>query len=519
MTRIILPLLFLLLTPTYSNTGGGGGPCTTSSDCWLNGACISQSCVCDSAWTGSYCNFLQQLPSHQIWPPPDPLPSNLSTLPSSWGSSIVKDDQGVYHAYIEAVCRFFTWMHIAGSVVVHATSPTLSGPYTFRDVALPQQSMTPHIIRDADGSWLLLHQRNISVKGDPECAGDYQAAVAAFQPISKPLTPLGAITATPPNATEFDGPPAIARSLSLFGPWSTIDLIIIPPPGRIITNPNPSLLPLSPGKGYLLAFTSQPSLPPYSEAVALAFAQDWRSGVFEYLPNTLPPPNLLDCEDPHLYTTPRGYHIVCHRRRIPTNPWNFSDCGGYGMSVDGLSNWTWSPTPIYTTTVPWAPLGGGAPFTFGRRERPEMLMGEDGYPAYLLTGVELVTGSLGRPSLSVMTPLGPPPPSPPPSPTRYYYSVEVTDKSPTPIISQGNPRGGGYSPCNLTFNPAILEAHPPGLNASIALLRVSGCPPEFGGEKDHILYAQCDSNSGVCGDVQPLAFPWEVRRLFLLPFS
>ena len=472
--------------------------------------------MCDAAWTGAACNELQQRPSTQLWPPPDPLPANLSVLASSWGSTIVRDEAGVFHAFIEVVCRSFTWMHIAGSIVVHATADAVGGPYAFADVALPQQSMTPHIVRDVDGAWLLLHQRNASVRGDPQCIGDYSprglveaaAAAAAAKRELRGGRSARHGDAAAPNATEFDGPPSIARSISLYGPWEPFDFNITPPEGRAIDNPNPSLLPLPASGGYLLAFTSRPanrSLP-YSEAVSFAFASDWRSGTFTpIVGNGAPAPDLIDCEDPFCWRDDRGLHVVCHRRAFVDNPWNFTDIGGLGVSVDGAM-WKWSPTPIYTTTIAWAGAAGGAPVHFGRRERPEFLLGADGRPEFLTTGVELVTGVLGNPSLSVLTPLGPP--IAPQRPQRLY-AVEVSDKGPAPVLSSDLPVGLGHSPCDLTFNPAFLAARPPGLNSSIVIVRVSGCPAEYGGAADHLLYAECRDYGSACGDVQPLAFPFE----------
>ena len=484
----------LLLFCTLAAATGWASECVA--DCWLNGDCIAGTCVCDLAWTGPACSVLAELPGNQVWPPPDPLPANVSTLPSSWGASIVLGDDGLFHAFIESVCRSFTWMHIAGSVVVHATAAQVTGPYAFHDVALPQQSMTPHIVRDTDGAWLLLHQRNATVKGDPQCTGHYLGHASA-QPAAAP----------PPNATQVDGPPSIARSFSLYGPWVPFDFNISAPPGRMIDNPNPSLLvlPASAGGGYLLAFTHR-SIPPapYNEAVSLAFAEDWRAGSFTPLGSDATSLGAFDCEDPHLYRTARGCHIICHRRGDP-NPWGYASVGGYGASRDCKTAWAWAPTPIFSTDVQWAPTAG-APISFSRRERPEVLMGADGKPAYLLSGVEVATGAVGQPSLSVLTPLGPPPAPPAPPPRRY--AVQVLDKSPLPVLSQGLPRGQGYSPCNLTFNPAFFEAHPPGLNRSFVLVRASGCPAEYGGEADHLLMAFCERD-GVCGDVLPTRFPFE----------
>jgi hypothetical protein len=101
------------------------------------------------------------------------------------------------------------------------------------------------------------------------------------------------------------------------------------------------------------------------------------------------------------------------------------------------------------------------------------------------------------------------------------YSVEILEKCAEPAISIGKPVGSGYSPCKFTFNPAYIPAGP-GLNASILILRASGCPASFGGASDHLLFAFCsiEGGKGVCGDVQPYPFPFEADaedpRVFLL---
>lgn len=91
--------------------------------------------------------------------------------------------------------------------------------------------------------------------------------------------------------------------------------------------------------------------------------------------------------------------------------------------------------------------------------------------------------------------------------TALTYTVSIVEKAPEPVISIKKPAGSGYSPCTFTFNPAWFDVSP-GLNASILVFRASGCPPEFGGAIDHLLFAYCTAD-GVCGDVQPLQFPFE----------
>ena len=501
-----LPLLLLLTIAATGSRQVGGGACSTSLDCWLNGDCLSSACSCDAAWWGPHCGTLAELPSHQLWPPPDPLPGPApALLPSSWGGTIVKGDDGLYHGYFETMCRTFTWMHIEGTVTVHATAASLEGPYTFSDIALPQQSMTPHIVRDTDGAYLLLHQRQYNVSGLPQCTGDYGISSSAQQQQQQQQQQQWQRQPPPPPQSRDvwpNGPPSIARSSSLYGPWEPMDFAIPLPQDYILPNPNPSLLPLA-GGGYRLAFTTMPrNFSNWgSERVVFAEAQDWRSGVFQPTFGNGAPSAFSGGEDPFLWRDDRGFHAVFHRMGVPENPLDFNGTGGLAVSLTG-SEWVFAPSPIYTVDVPWAASGGGA-LHFTRRERPEFLLGVDGRVQYLLTGCEAVVGVAGHPSLTVLTPLGALPPAPP----RRHFSVTVHDKSPQPVLSKGLPLGAGHSPCNLTFNPAWLQPSP-GLSASAVIVRVSGCPEEYGGAADHLMYAFC-SAQGVCGDLQPEVFPFE----------
>eukprot|EP01121_Diplochlamys_sp_Union-15-3_P004032 TRINITY_DN13_c0_g1_i1.p2 TRINITY_DN13_c0_g1~~TRINITY_DN13_c0_g1_i1.p2 ORF type:complete len:344 (-),score=69.43 TRINITY_DN13_c0_g1_i1:93-1124(-) len=81
------------------------------------------------------------------------------------------------------------------------------------------------------------------------------------------------------------------------------------------------------------------------------------------------------------------------------------------------------------------------------------------------------------------------------------YKVELTSIGKTPVISHVNPKGQGYTPCNLTFNPAWL---PPssGLPRTGLLVRAAECPNDYGGSNDHIMFAPCD-DTGKCGDLEP----------------
>ena len=62
---------------------------------------------------------------------------------------------------------------------------------------------------------------------------------------------------------------------------------------------------------------------------------------------------------------------------------NCDAVGGHAASLDGHT-WYYSGGASYTTTVEFE---GGKYVTFSRRERPEMLIDEQGNPTHLITGV------------------------------------------------------------------------------------------------------------------------------------
>lgn len=39
---------------------------------------------------------------------------------------------------------------------------------------------------------------------------------------------------------------------------------------------------------------------------------------------------------------------------------------------------------------------------------------------------------------------------------QYVYDAVMLDRAPAPALSQGNPKGQGYSPCQYTFNPGMF---------------------------------------------------------------
>lgn len=80
------------------------------------------------------------------------------------------------------------------------------------------------------------------------------------------------------------------------------------------------------------------------------------------------------------------------------------------------------------------------------------------------------------------------------------YSVTVTSRATTPVLSHANSKSDGASPCADTFNPSYIPASA-GLTTPGLLLRLAGCNSSFMPTGEHIGFAPCDLKSGKCGDV------------------
>jgi hypothetical protein len=95
-------------------------------------------------------------------------------------------------------------------------------------------------------------------------------------------------------------------------------------------------------------------------------------------------------EDPFVYKNRHGWHALFH-----ANTWGDSHgkvfpvpehAGRHAFSLDG-QNWTYSPAPPYTGTIPF---GNGTTTKLARMERPWLVFKDDGSmtPEHLFTGVQ-----------------------------------------------------------------------------------------------------------------------------------
>jgi len=275
--------------------------------------------------------------------------------------------------YLEdVVCDNITDMHVENAVIAHATADNIQGPYTYKDISLPRTSFNPHLIQAPDGTYLIYHCIQPAVN-HPPCVGLNlpQAKYSYANGIADdPGFSLG-----------------VAASKSLSGPWTIFKYSPPLPPFEHYENPSTIFL----SNGTLLMALRGDQLD--GERLLILKADHWQG---PFVPIGQVPIFSSTGEDPFLWQSKRGFHIVYHAMSKPND--GFLDVGGYGYSQDALT-WYHAPKAIYTTTVPLQTNNE----VFFRRERPEFYI-ENGELAYLISGVQKIR-KLGFPSYTALNPI------------------------------------------------------------------------------------------------------------------
>jgi hypothetical protein len=287
---------------------------------------------------------------------------------TSWGGSVVEvPEDSAYRFHLFAAfmilhCGLDAWT--GNSEVVHAVSNNPLGPFVYADVALPVWHHNPQIVRNPDGTFLLM-----SIGMSPE------SRVANCTPSSK--------DATRPPLTHGAELVEMHTSSSPYGPWTPVENPTIGGPNLFNgTNPSPWVFPngtivVASHNNCGLTLSSASSYKgPYSAPECVVRYSAYHTN--------------YTFEDPFLW-----YDSVASKWRVLLHQYNMSDThdqvrvGGYAESAgpDPYGPWTLQPDayPVYNTTVQYT---DGTAQTFSRRERPKILFNATtGLPAYLYTGV------------------------------------------------------------------------------------------------------------------------------------
>lgn len=293
----------------------------------------------------------------------------------SWGSSVVKGDDGKYHMFVSRFPKTLPfhpgWM--VSSEIVHAVSDTPEGPYRFSEVALPARGAEYWDGRSTHNPRVFKHNQKY-----------YLVYMGSTHPFGEPafdeLT-LDSKWCIVGRANKRIG---LAIADSPYGPWSRLDEPILnPKPGTFYSyftsNPAPviqedgSVMMIFKGR----AHTENGK---YSDmALGVAYAPSIE-GPYKVLNNDQPifqVDGQGEAEDPFLWKDVRGYHVIFKDHVAKYT----GERGGGVMahSKDGV-HWTVDKDPkAYSRTVEWE---DGKVEMQGQLERP-FLFFENGKATHL----------------------------------------------------------------------------------------------------------------------------------------
>ena len=360
----------------------------SETDCALNGVCKENRCVCDPGWQGDMCNYLKLKPPSLL----EPHGYYNGSMPT-WGGDIIYENN-LYHAFLTA--KGYTTPPLdesdnydCNTAIVRLEGPSPAGPFKFAEVVLPVFHHEAHTIRAPDRTVLIY-----MIKYD---GGELPGLLSegCLQP--------GCYTYNFSHQVT-----AMAWSSSVYGPWKE-KILFNPWPGPddreswLCQTNCPSVTFASNGTvimGLRGAQCQLPSPPAKGtrEKIAIATAPHWsgpytirsKEPVFGWMvpddwpPSVVTPGQVMSNEDPFIWRTNRGYHMLVHSQLKP-----FSGTrGAYGYSTDGLS-WTLLPDFVWETNMTWA---DGFVSYFIRRQAPSLFLDHNGYPLYLLTPVDELPG-------------------------------------------------------------------------------------------------------------------------------
>ena len=405
--------------------GAGGSSAAVQSDvaCSLNGAldAASSTCRCRPAWRGRTCAELALQPATKAFQ----MPGETST---AWGAAPIRAPSGRWHAFV-AVYEGGLGAWNPASRIVHvraAPGAGADGPYTLADVVLGRYHCSPAVLQVQEGGAPLYVLYSSGSAWGNGTAHDPPAAYNS--------------SGVFPGA----GTLVVSTSRSLDGPWNTSQL-----PrafGSTGSGANPSVLRLN-SSGFMLtadthssnggAFTAPtyrgpwtPTDPNCSGSILTCGACKG-GGAWTFLPN----PNGVDYfqEDHRLYQDGQGdFHVLNHAMSLegdhsccagdsgpscneslaapsvghtvvptgyadvrsesgpkpPSHPRDHS--GGHLFATSPSGPWHNSPVPPYTSNISWK---NGATSIGYRRERPYVILGQDGDPLWLFNGLDWDNGT------------------------------------------------------------------------------------------------------------------------------
>eukprot|EP01043_Picozoa_sp_COSAG02_P032055 COSAG02_NODE_2124_length_9749_cov_7.636166_5_plen_495_part_00 len=333
--------------------------CSSSLDCSLAGECVAGRCQCDGWTHGPQCAILNLEPID----PRSPGYRNTSGY-NSWGGAPVYSSENrrwyLFASQMQGHCPLSgEWSKVSQAVRLHSESPT--GPWTFDSVIVPSEAHNVKPFRSPAGEWLIFY-------------------VGAKDNITKECpTTMDEVRMGHPLPKEAAGPVFVASAATVDAPpeaWTIHGPMTDSVDWHSATNPSPVWVGSNGTVRMVVSRRWDLGGGHATKNNWIMQADNWR-GPWRNITQTYA--QAIDCgEDPDMFKTPRGWHMLNHN----TGPGS----SVLSYSLDGLKWVTPKSHPnAFNMSFSWL---NGTRSAVCSRQRPQVVMSlEDGLPAWLWNGV------------------------------------------------------------------------------------------------------------------------------------
>jgi Tol biopolymer transport system component len=236
------------------------------------------------------------------------------------------------------------------------------GPFKDFEIIVPKFAHNVKPFQAPDGTWLVYYV------GSPNHDPVFNCTDSTAARVGSPVPPV-------PQGKEAAGPIMIASSASPDAPqdqWTTHGPFTDSVAWHSATNPSPVFYP---NGSVLLAVSRRFSVGSNpTKNTWLMAADSWR-GPYRNITQSFADA-LETGEDPDMFQTKRGYHMLNHNTGPGSSMLSFSD--------DGVHNWQRATgSNAFNETVLWS---NGSVTHLCTRQRPQIVLAADGMPGWLWSG-------------------------------------------------------------------------------------------------------------------------------------
>jgi len=377
-------------------------PCVSDADCSLLGACVlnattkARACVCDEGFTGATCGMLDLLPSQPSW-------GFVDASHPSYGGSVALSSDGVYHMFASSLDVRSGCAHADGlnSAVVHAIAAQLQGPYRYKDVALPAFHDAAAVAVAGAASAALLFADSKTVSND-----DVMLACSSNASRRLQWQPRRALYSAgfDPRQQQIQ---VFTSTSSDFNSWTPARRVVGTEltAGPLCNRTNPSAMLVSADEALVAVSTGfcqsrDGTFPSCGRKtnngvcrhVALFSASGLAGGGGALSVSATAVVDALEgTDEPFLFATKRGLHILAHeQRRSVCGSGGGPSCGVLASRAVNTTTWRKSADLAFTSRLQWA---SGAAEMLRERRRPKILFSAAGTPLLLVCAVQRANGT------------------------------------------------------------------------------------------------------------------------------